>query len=1031
MKSLLEKEIINMSGNYKAGSIHNFFRFVSIFPSVYFVIFIGTTSTFSVLYAQTGIQFYFSFLIGFSIGMIGLFVIYAIYTTRIFDSVFVRGLYTTSAQNLKTIANNEVNLIEYPSNSYSEFVLLNREVRKIRSKLDKATLISGSTDYSHINLNYLDSKRNLINFTSFKMYLEEIIFSSQNFRNVIVELYYQLGDDVLTELEIKYLVNLLATNFSDYKDVLYILKEDHKSIYLYLPRIDSISKISEQLEMCSRNASINKRTPEGIISLSAHFSVVCYPFSNLNELLSDLQFAKREEEVINVYLPNRLSSLDENHILKNSMNLNAMSKIISPLLNINLGLENSKRNLREIQKVINDVAAYFSIEYAGIISYDEIKRNYFLSFQINAKEFSPLSQKDNHVEVEFVNSMNQAKDKDNSYYFSSRSHANIALGRHLDRVGLESGFFYVMKDNDLVIGTIYFFNKSKAFYIDSYIQETFTVLCDKISAIILGDKRDKEVEYSFQEIDSILKLTEYATYRVANQEFTLLRTSNTMNDLFPKIEIGEKCYKALYGLDSPCPDCPLLSGNKKIIKVGKNRLETSLILSEMSLTYHILTIKNLHLGDSQPRYHQDLIINSYQSLLEALDNCYSINGKGYLLILRIDNMSKLVEASGSEGYLFMLRNFIKRIKEINNSLENIYFFNNQAIALLFTEYGQSDIFEVCEKLFELSRKNQAYDIDYQLDLTYLPINYPGVFTSAVGVLKQAEQIAARGKYKLHKNYIYVEEGAYSRSADKNEYLLSILDSSFGNKTFNVNLQPMVNASDKHIFGAELLLRISDTYRNAIVKTEEVVNVAAEHNKIGVISNALLDYVSSLYQQYGNSVFKNFGFQRLSINTDYTFFTDENFYSATKKFIDELNLPKNFLCFEINESDVATHREEFKKITLQLNNLHIVMVVDQYSGRYLSPEAIKNIGFNEIKISRYVVNKIDSDRQRLNDVKQLLEEMKSLSMRASIVGVENADQYRLIREIDATALIQGYYFYRPLEKQPLIEAIRDINKVVKN
>ena len=49
------------------------------------------------------------------------------------------------------------------------------------------------------------------------------------------------------------------------------------------------------------------------------------------------------------------------------------------------------------------------------------------------------------------------------------------------------------------------------------------------------------------------------------------------------------------------------------------------------------------------------------------------------------------------------------------------------------------------------------------------------------------------------------------------------------------------------------------------------------------------------------------------------------------------------------------------------------------------------------------------------------------MRASIVGVENIDQYLLLKEIDDTALIQGYYLHRPLEKQALIEAIRGSNR----
>ena len=38
----------------------------------------------------------------------------------------------------------------------------------------------------------------------------------------------------------------------------------------------------------------------------------------------------------------------------------------------------------------------------------------------------------------------------------------------------------------------------------------------------------------------------------------------------------------------------------------------------------------------------------------------------------------------------------------------------------------------------------------------------------------------------------------------------------------------------------------------VFRTDELVNVAAKHDQIGVISHALLDYISALYQQYANS-----------------------------------------------------------------------------------------------------------------------------------------------------------------------------------
>ncbi|MBO6261158.1 MAG: EAL domain-containing protein, partial [Bacilli bacterium] len=311
----------------------------------------------------------------------------------------------------------------------------------------------------------------------------------------------------------------------------------------------------------------------------------------------------------------------------------------------------------------------------------------------------------------------------------------------------------------------------------------------------------------------------------------------------------------------------------------------------------------------------------------------------------------------------------------------------------------------------------------------LPVSYPRVYPNAASFVKQADSFASRGKYAINKDFIYFDESDYSRSANREEFLLSVIKKAFGDRTFDVNLQPMVNANDKQIYGAELLLRIVDEYRNTTFRTDELVNIAAKHDQIAIISHALLDYIKVLYKDYGAVFFASLGFKRLALNTDYSFFTDKNFRNDIKKYLDEIKMPKHFLAFEIPESDVANHMNEFKEIAKMTKEFNIVLVCDQYTGRFVSVEMLKEIGFNEVKISRNLVLHIDSDNQRANALKQLLALIKRLDLKASIVGVENIDQYLLIKDADNTALLQGFYFYRPLEKQALIETVRGTNRRV--
>ena len=1020
-----------MENNKRTHSIQSFFRLANVAPLALIIALIVGLTTFASLYVATKESAFLYLLVLYSLIFVAIYFLFAFYFVRKFNELFVNGLYGITITNYQNIAEHEGKLKEYPTDSYDEFFELNDTINILKSELDYATLIAQENSFKHINLDYLDVERNVISLRSFKKNLDAIIFASQNYRNVLVEIYYELNEDILTPHELDYLVTLMRKNFSDYDSLLFAISEDHRSLFMYFPRIDSLSKIQEQLEATIKSATINKRTPDGATHLIAHFALVCYPFSDIKEIFSDLQYAKRQGEIINIYLPNRIAAVNDNRILKNTMNLNMMSKLMAPLLNLDLSLQNSEKNRKEVEQVIRNIRTYFNLDYAGIISYDEVSGSYYFSFQDQNKEIAPLSP-NGKIEKEFAFAMNAAKDENDSYYFSCRSHANAPLGRHLDRVGLQSGLYYVLHEDDLILGAVYFFNRYNEFHIDSYVQEALVFLCDKIGTILLGERRDEEVNNSYQEIDSLLKLSEFSTYRISHEDYSLLRCSTTLKNIFPNVTLREKCYKTLYGLDKPCRDCPLLTGNKKVSQVEEFHYETSLVLANRNSKYHVMTLKNIGKEEGEQRYHPDLLINSYSSLVEALTNCYAINGKGYLLLLRIDNLSDLVSDLGPEGYLSMVREFTQRIKKKHNSLENIYFFNNQTLAVLCTEYGQIDIVNECEDIYDISQTKHANEENTnKISVTYLPIGYPRAYPNAVSVLKQAEQFANRGKYEINKNFIYFDDSSYTRSASRDDFMLSVVEEAFGNNTYNVNLQPFVDAKTKQIYGAELLLRIADDYRKITFRTDLLIKVAAEHDKIGMISKSLLEYIGSLYREYSTAIFATAGFKRLSLNTDYSFFTDKNFFNDTKAFIDNLRITRNFLCFEIPESDIANHYGEFEKITNQLKDLHIVSVCDQYTGRFLSLEAIKKVGFDEVKISRNIVNHIDSDRQRLNDLKVLLNSVKEVGLRSSIVGVENIDQYLLIKEIDDTCLLQGFYFHRPLEKQALIEAIRGNARVDDN
>ncbi|MBO4682852.1 MAG: EAL domain-containing protein, partial [Bacilli bacterium] len=118
-----------------------------------------------------------------------------------------------------------------------------------------------------------------------------------------------------------------------------------------------------------------------------------------------------------------------------------------------------------------------------------------------------------------------------------------------------------------------------------------------------------------------------------------------------------------------------------------------------------------------------------------------------------------------------------------------------------------------------------------------------------------------------------------------------------------------------------------------------------------------------------------------------------------------------------------HMEEFRKLSKQILNEHIVLACDQYTGKHVSIESLKSMGFSEIKIDRKLVGDLEVNPQHLGEVTSIIKEAESNNIKASLVGVENADQFILIRDISKNTYVQGYHFYRPLDKVKFIEELR--------
>ena len=1004
------------------------FAYAIAFPGTLLAIILIGTIILSIFYVLTSnISFIIALGIYFGILTIA-YIVLCVYIVRSLYGAYYHGLFEVTNENLKKLSNNVIDLNNYPSVNIKEFKELNNNIDDIKAKLDNALLITYRPDFSHVPLVYVDEDKRLITYDSFTAQLKNLIFLSQSFRNIIIDVYYDLGDQQFTAENKEYLLDLFNDAFIDYDRSLFTFRDSGNSLLIYLPVIDSLSRIHEKLRQMMGECSVSIRTLDGITNVPAKFAIVAYPYSDVDELMSDLRYAKRQGKEINFFLPERIKdNEDKKMMMHTSMNINYMSKLLSLLSNLNYNFLNIDHDKKIIQELLMNLSNYLGIDEGGIVLLDETVKTYSL-YVSSAKE--SIFNKQKYISEDFIASLDKSCDIDSSYYFSKRSHANDDFGRHLDYLGLTSGFVYSLRKDKGSYGFIYFLNQQRDLAIDAYLRESLFVICLRLSHYFDILSKNQEIDLYQNETEYILSMSKYGLYKVDDETYDIKSYSKNLEKIFPGLKKGGPCYKALFGLDKPCWNCPMKTFKKRTVDQPHfGTYELSLTVNDRKS--HVRTLLVEPVSDEAltgDLFNKDLLINSYRALFEAIKNSYYSSGRGYVLLLSFDNLETFIDNQGSEGCLFVLRAFIHELK---NKLmtDEFYYYNNKTVALVFHNIGHADLISKCEMIYDISKKHYFDDgSEDSIKITYLSLGWPRGYANANDFMRHMVDYYQSNKFERNKDFIYFADYAISRSASKREFIISVIEDEFSGHTSNsVSLQPIVRARDQKIFGAEILLRINDVYRNVMFNAEEISRIAEQENKTSLITESLINFIGSMYQEYGDNVFKINNFNRVCINIDQTYLRDENLITSVVELNHRYNLPDYFLSFEIPEDVISNNTVEIQRLARDLASYHIMFSCDRYTGKHVSIEKLKSLGFKEVKLTRELIAKIDQDPMKLEEVKDILNLAKDYGLYASVVGVENQTQFSLLRDIDPNIGVQGYYFYKPLPRSELITALISHNR----
>ena len=1000
----------------------------AIIPAIVVAATLAITIGLGIAYAYTQQLIFIILLAAIAAGTFAAYIVFYFRLSRRLKTTYYEQLFETTLKNINKINNNDMNLLSYGESDIKEIQMLDKATSDIKSKLESAYLLLKTADYSNINLEYVDKEKNLVNIKSFKSNIANIIFVSQSFRNVLIEVYFDFPSGMkISHKDKERLLNLYGETFKEHQNVLYMFEDDERSLIIYVPVIDSFSEIKEKLNMVVTSSSIMVRDDRGIQNILARYALVAYPYSSEEMILGDLKYAKRQKKTYNLYLPRRhKSNVGAKLLVNTSMNLNYTSKIINELSHLDYSAINNEKNDAILNEVFDFIADLLDIDEAGIISYNDTMDNYYS--YVSSKRSSLFTGRD--INKEFVELLGSVIDEDDVYYFSTKKHANMSLQQTIGLYGIGSGIYYVVKnfEDNKIIAIIYLFNRNKDMILNTYLREMFFIVSLRIENYFEKREIADYADAKTTENENILALANMFIYHI-DDDYNITYLSKGIKKMFPKIEVGEKCYKAMFGADKKCHDCPLAAKTKKYFEIGNNKFETSTALSDRKDEDNVILIKRIAqdevVGDL---YQEDFLTYSFRALVNTIRNEYSANGRGYMILLSVDNYEDIIQKIGPEGYNYLIRDYVRNLKN-KLQIEDIYYYNPSTLAIHLPFLGHKDIINTIELIYPLSKHQYYQNKDFSLmNISYLPTGYPRGYANAEDYLKHMSDFYHNPHNERNKDFIYFSDYSISRSASKREFMLSVLESEFsGHNSTSMNLQPIVAVKDGHIYGAEILLRIADAHRNVFFNAEEISRIAEQENKTGMITESIINFIGAMYKEYGNNIFKINKFNRIAINIDQTYLNNKDLLTKLFALCEENNLPNGFISLEIPEDIVPNNKEKIRDIAKELSKYKIMLSCDRYMGQYTNADELVNIGFKEVKIARDIIMAIDKDQVKYSTLKGIVDEAKTHEIGVAAVGVENEQQFKLLKELDEDMVVQGYFLYKPLTRADLITALISYEK----
>lgn len=389
-----------------------------------------------------------------------------------------------------------------------------------------------------------------------------------------------------------------------------------------------------------------------------------------------------------------------------------------------------------------------------------------------------------------------------------------------------------------------------------------------------------------------------------------------------------------------------------------------------------------------------------------------------LLYIDLDNFKNVNDSLGHDAGDMLLKDVAQKLKQVCREVDYVSRLSGDEFCIVVEEvkdaYTSSNMAERC---FEaLSQPMNLLGRQHSTTCSIGIAHFPDNGETLADLLKAADTALYSAK-DLGKNRFAFYEPELTEKAEYRYLFEQLLKEAIENEEVTLVYQPQIDVSTGKVTGVEALARWFHPELGHVSPLEFVATV----ERIGLIKPFTEWVLKTACQQAVE--WRNDGLPaiRIAVNVSPNHFLDPELVNSVQRVIDETETMPHLLELEVTENVVQTDINNLVVFN-EIKRLGTKISIDDFGTGFSSFASLKHLDIDSLKIDRYFVNDMISDRDTKMLISSIIGIGHNLGHEIIAEGVETREQFAALQELSCDKA-QGFFLCKPEEPQKIADLLK--------